>query len=123
MKGNSNFLVIIAFFATFLVHFVLWKYVFQLDNLLIVKFYLFLSILFMMLITIVHIINRIAPEFLGLSLIGLILLKFVMMYLIREKLDFQTVPNYKFHFVIPYFILTTLLTIYTIQLIKYDKKH
>ncbi len=76
----------------------------------------------MMMITLIVLINRIAPEFLGLSVIGLILLKFGLMYLIRKKLNFESIPGYKFHFILPYFVLTTLLTYYAIKLINYDKK-
>jgi hypothetical protein len=57
---------------------------FHLDEIVIVKFYLFLSVMFMMMIIII-LINRIVPEFLGLSVIGLILLKFGLMYLIRKN--------------------------------------
>ncbi|NML57396.1 hypothetical protein [Chryseobacterium cheonjiense] len=122
MKINPNLLVTVLFFLTFLIHLSLWKFVFHLDEVIIVKFYLFLSIMFMMMITLIILINRVAPEFLGLSVIGLILLKFALMYLIRKKLNFEAIPSYKFHFIIPYFVLTTLLTYYAIKLINHDKK-
>lgn len=76
----------------------------------------------MMMITLVILINRTVPQFLGLSVIGLILLKFGLMYLIRKKLNFEMIPGYKFHFILPYFVLTTLLTYYAITLINHDKK-
>ncbi|MCI3935960.1 hypothetical protein MQX03_02040 [Chryseobacterium aahli] len=122
MKSNPNILVVIIFFLTFLIHFSLWKFVFHLDEIIIIKFYLFLSVMFMMMITMIILINRVVPEFLGLAVIGLILLKFGLMYLIKNKLHFETIPNYKFHFVVPYFVLTTLLTYYAIRLINHDKK-
>jgi hypothetical protein len=40
----------------------------------------------------------------------------------KNKLHFEEIPDYKFHFIIPYFVLTALLTYYAIQLINYDKK-
>ncbi|SHM98191.1 hypothetical protein SAMN05444360_12454 [Chryseobacterium carnipullorum] len=122
MKLNPNILVTVLFFLTFLIHFSLWKFVFHLDEIIIVKFYLFLSVMFMLMITMIVLINRVVPEFLGLSVIGLILLKFGLMYLIRKKLNFEVIPGYKFHFIIPYFVLTTLLTYYAIKLINHDKK-
>ena len=79
--------------------------------------------MFLMLVTVINIIQRTVPEFLGLSFIGIILLKFMLMYLIRMKLNFEVVPHYKFHFIIPYFVLTGLLTYYTIQLLNQEKKH
>jgi hypothetical protein len=122
MKANPNILVTILFFLTFLIHFSLWKFVFHLDEIIIVKFYLFLSVMFIMMITLIVLINKIVPQFLGLSVIGLILLKFCLMYLIRKKLNLETIPDYKYHFIVPYFILTALLTYYAIRLINYDKK-
>jgi len=122
MKINPNILVTVLFFLTFLVHFSLWKFVFHLNEIVIVKFYLFLSVMFIMMITLIILINKTVPQFLGLSVIGLVLLKFGLMYLIRKKLNFEAVPDYKFHFIVPYFVLTGLLTYYAIRLINHDKK-
>ncbi|MPS73514.1 MAG: hypothetical protein E2590_10260 [Chryseobacterium sp.] len=122
MQNKSNIVISVIFFLTFIIHFILWKFVFHLNEVTIIKFYLFLSIIFMMMITLIILINRIVPQFLGLAVIGLILVKFGMMYLIKNKLHFEEIPNYKFHFIIPYFVLTALLTYYAIRLINYDKK-
>lgn len=122
MKNKSNIVISVIFFLTFIIHFILWKFVFHLDEVIIIKFYLFLSIIFMMMITFIILINRIVPQFLGLSVIGLVLVKFGLMYLIKNKLHFEEIPDYKFHFILPYFVLTALLTYYAIQLINYDKK-
>ena len=122
MKSSPNLIVSALFFLTAIVHFLIWTYVCDLDPVTIIKFYLFLSVMFIMMVTLIIIVNRTVPDFLALSLIGLIMLKFVMMYLIRNKLNFQAVPDYKFHFAIPYFILTSLLTYYAIRLINPDIK-
>jgi hypothetical protein len=122
MQNKSNIAISVVFFLTFIIHFILWKFIFHLDEVTIIKFYLFLSIIFMMMITLIILINKIVPQFLGLAVIGLILVKFGMMYLIKNKLHFEEIPNYKFHFIVPYFVLTALLTYYAIQLINYDKK-
>lgn len=122
MKNKSNIVISVIFFLTFIIHFVIWKFIFHLDEVTIIKFYLFLSVIFMMMITLLLIIHRTFPQFVGMSVIGLIMVKFGLMYLIRNKLHFETIPNFKFHFIIPYFVLTALLTYYAIQLINYDKK-
>ncbi|WDF46742.1 hypothetical protein PQ459_17815 [Chryseobacterium sp. KACC 21268] len=122
MQNKSNIVISVLFFLTFIIHFAIWKFVFHLDEVTIIKFYLFLTIIFMMMITMILIINKLVPEFLGMAMIGLILMKFGLMYLIKNKLHLEEVPHYKFHFIIPYFILTALLTYYAIQLINYDKK-
>ncbi len=122
MQNKSNLIISVIFFLTFIIHFAIWKFVFHLDEVVIIKFYLFLAIIFMMMITLIVLINKIVPQFLGLAVIGLILVKFGMMYLIKNKLHFEEIPNYKFHFIVPYFVLTALLTYYAIRLINYDKK-
>ena len=119
----KNNVLWVGFMLTFILHLVIWTQVENLQPNLIIKFYLFLGVMFMMLVTLINIINRTVPEFLGLSFIGIILLKFMLMYLIRMKLNFEVVPHYKFHFIIPYFVLTGLLTYYTIQLLNQEKKH
>lgn len=122
MQNKSNLIISVIFFLTFIIHFAIWKFAFHLDEVVIIEFYLFLAIIFMMMITLIVLINKIIPQFLGLAVIGLILVKFGMMYLIKNKLHFEEIPDYKFHFIIPYFVLTALLTYYAIQLINYDKK-
>ena len=119
----KNNVLWVGFMLTLIIHLVIWTQVENLQPNLIIKFYLFLGVMFMMLVTLINIINRTVPEFLGLSFIGIILLKFVLMYLIRMKLNFEAVPHYKYHFIIPYFVLTGLLTYYTIQLLNQEKKH
>jgi len=122
MQNKSNLIISVIFFLTFIIHFAIWKFVFHLDEVTIIKFYLFLTIIFMMMITLIILINKILPQYLGFAMIGLIVMKFGLMFLVKNKLHFEAIPNYKFHFIIPYFILTTLLTYYAIQLINYDKK-
>lgn len=119
----KNNVLWVGFMLTFILHLVIWTQVENMQPNLIIKFYLFLGVMFMMLVTLINIINRTVPEFLGLSFIGIILLKFVLMYLIRMKLNFEEVLHYKYHFIIPYFVLTGLLTYYTIQLLNQEKKH
>jgi hypothetical protein len=122
MKNRNNLIVTILFILTFIIHFILWKFIFHLDEVIIIKFYLFLTIIFILLITLIQIIYRNAAEYLGLSFIGIILLKFLLMFFIKNKLHFEVIPNYKYHFILPYLVLTALLTYYAIGLIKYDKK-
>ena len=118
-----NSVIWVGFVLTFMIRLIIWTQVEQLAPKLLIQFYLFLSLMFLMLVTVINIIQRTVPEFLGLSFIGIILLKFMLMYLIRMKLNFEVVPHYKFHFIIPYFVLTGLLTYYTIQLLNQEKKH
>ena len=118
-----NSVIWVGFVLTFMIHLIIWTQVEQLTPKLLIQFYLFLSLMFLMLVTVINIIQRTVPEFLGLSFIGIILLKFMLMYLIRMKLNFEVVTHYKFHFIIPYFVLTGLLTYYTIQLLNQEKKH
>ena len=118
-----NSVIWVGFVLTFMIHLIIWTQVEQLAPKLLIQFYLFLSLMFLMLVTVINIIQRTVPEFLGLSFIGIILLKFMLMYMIRMKLNFEVVPQYKFHFIITYFVLTVLITYYTIQLLNQEKKH
>ncbi|MPT33026.1 MAG: hypothetical protein E2600_15450, partial [Chryseobacterium sp.] len=62
MQNKSNIAISVVFFLTFIIHFILWKFIFHLDEVTIIKFYLFLSIIFMMMITLIILINKIVPQ-------------------------------------------------------------
>lgn len=122
MQNKSNLIISVIFFLTFIIHFAIWKFAFHLDEVTIIKFYLFLAIIFMMILTLIILINKILPQYLGFAMVGLIVMKLGLMFLVKNKLHFEAIPSYKFHFIVPYLIMTALLTYYAIQLINYDKK-
>jgi hypothetical protein len=62
----KNNVLWVGFMLTFILHLVIWTQVENLQPNLIIKFYLFLGVMFMMLVTLINIINRTVPEFLGL---------------------------------------------------------
>ena len=74
-----NSVIWVGFVLTFMIHLIIWTQVEQLAPKLLIQFYLFLSLMFLMLVTVINIIQRTVPEFLGLSFIGIILLKFMLM--------------------------------------------
>jgi hypothetical protein len=62
----KNNVLWVGFMLTLIIHLVIWTQVENLQPNLIIKFYLFLGVMFMMLVTLINIINRTVPEFLGL---------------------------------------------------------
>lgn len=118
---KKTMIYIILYFLLFFIHFGIWQYFKVGFEVTFFKFYMFLTIIFMMVITILSIFKKIYPDYLGFVFMGLILLKLMMIMIIKKKLNITEIPNYKVHFVIPYLISLVLETLYAIQLIKDEK--
>lgn len=119
MKKTTLFILI--YFLLFFLHFAIWQY-FKLGfEIIFLKYYLFLTILFMMVITVLSIFKKIYPNYIGFVFLGLILFKLTMIMLLKKKLNITEVPLYKLHFVLPYLISLVLETLYAVQLIKDEK--
>ena len=101
----------------FFVHFGIWQLLKVGFETTFIKYYLFLTMLFMMVITILSIIKKIYPTYIGFAFMGLVMFKLMIMFLIMKKLNLSEVPNYKMHFIIPYLISLLLETLYSVKLI------
>ena len=121
MKGN--FLYIALYMVMFVMHFALFKTYVNCCDTVFIKYYLFLTLLFMMVITIMSIFKNVYPEYLGFIFMGLVLVKLAMMFLIMNKLNLNEVPNYKLHFILPYLVSLTLMVLYSVKLIQKDEKN
>lgn len=77
----------------------------------------------MMVVTIMSLFKKLYPDYLGFVFMGLVMFKLAMMFLIMKKLDFQQIPNYKFHFILPYLLSLALVTFYSVSLIQKDEKN
>ena len=121
MKQNASWLYIILFILLFFVHFGIWQAWVKDFQIIFIRYYLFLSVLFIMVLTILSIIKKIYPEYIGFSFLGLMLFKLSIMFLIMKKLHLSDVPNYKYHFIPPYLVSLFLETLYAIRLIKQDE--
>ena len=113
---KNNFIYLSLYFAMFALHFVLFQKWVGCCETVFIQYYLFLSILFIMVITVMSIFKNLYPEYLGFIFMGLVMLKLSMMFLIMNKLKLSQIPNYKFHFIIPYLISLTLVTLYSVGL-------
>ena len=102
MKLKNNTLYIILYFLMFFVHFGIWQLLKVGFETTFIKYYLFLTMLFMMVITILSIIKKIYPTYIGFAFMGLVMFKLMIMFLIMKKLNLSEVPNYKMHFIIFY---------------------
>lgn len=120
---KNNFLYIGLYFLMFAVHFFLFQHWVGCCETEFIKYYLFLSILFIMVITVMSIFKNLYPEYLGFVFMGLVMLKLAMMFIIMNKLNLSKIPHYKFHFILPYLISLTLVTLYSVGLIQKSEKN
>lgn len=118
MKIKNNSLFIILYILMFFIHFGIWQFLNVGFETTFIKYYLFLTVLFMMVITILSIFIKIYPNYVGFVFMGLVMFKLMMMFLIMNKLNLKEVPHYKIHFIIPYLISLLLETIYAVKLIR-----
>ena len=120
---KNNFLYIALYFVMFILHFILFQQWVGCCETIFIKYYLFLSILFIMVITIMSIFKNLYPEYLGFVFMGLVMLKLAMMFIIMNKLNLSQVPNYKYHFILPYLVSLVLVTMYSVNLIQKNEKN
>ena len=118
MKIKSNTLFIALYFVMFFIHFAIWQVLNIGFETTFVKYYLFLTLLFVMVLTILSIIKKIYPTYIGFAFMGLVMFKLMIMFLIMKKLNLGEVPNYKIHFIFPYLISLVLETLYAVKLIN-----
>ncbi|UOE42058.1 hypothetical protein MTP09_05330 [Chryseobacterium suipulveris] len=118
MKIKNNTLYIILYFLMFFIHFGIWQFLEVGFETTFIKYYLFLTVLFMMVITILSIIKKIYPTYIGFAFMGLVMFKLMVMFLIMKKLNLSEVPNYKIQFIVPYLISLLLETLYSVKLIR-----
>ncbi|KIA90761.1 hypothetical protein [Kaistella jeonii] len=121
MKIKNNTIYIVLYFVMFFVHFAIWQILKIGFETTFVKYYLFLTLLFVMVLTILSIIKKIYPTYIGFAFMGLVMFKIMIMFLIMKKLNLSEVPNYKIHFIIPYLISLLLETLYAVKLINKDE--
>lgn len=118
MKIKSTSLYIILFFVMFFLHFGIWTFLEIGFETTFIRYYLFLTILFTMVIIILSIIKNIYPNYIGFGFMGLVMFKISVMFLIMKKLNLSEVPDYKLHFIIPYLFSLFLETLYAVKLIQ-----
>ncbi len=118
MKFDKSYLYIGLYFLIPIIHyFILEKLNVGYEDIF-TKYYMFLTLLFVMLITVLSIVKRIYPDYIGFAFLGLIMLKLTLMFIAESKLKVAQVPDYKFHFIIPYLISLVVMVFYAIELIK-----
>ncbi len=120
---KSNWIYIALYFVMFAIHFLIWNQLNIGFEDLFIRYYLFLTLLFMMVITVMSIFKTIYPNYLGFVFLGLVLIKLTLMMIVMKKLKISDVPDFKFHFILPYLISLTLVTLCSINIIKKDEKN
>lgn len=115
MRGN---IYILLYFLMVAAHFGIWKMSGLAFNEVFIRYYVFLSMLFILVVTVLSIVKRIYPDYVGFTFLGLIMLKLSMILLAKNKLGLSEVPSYKLHFILPYLLALVLETLFAISLIK-----
>ncbi len=116
MKGG--YVYIMLYILTVVVHFAIWKYSGLAYEDVFKRYYLFLSMLFMLVVTVLSIVKRIYPDYVGFTFLGLIMFKLSMILLAKNRLGLEEVPSYKIHFILPYLLALVWETLFAISLIK-----
>ncbi len=118
MKIKNTSWYIILFFVMFFLHFGIWLLMEIGFETTFIRYYLFLTVLFTMVITILSLIKKIYPTYIGFAFMGLVMFKLMIMFLVMKKLNLSEVPNYKLHFIVPYLVSLVLETLYAVKLIQ-----
>mgnify|MGYP001556021846 FL=1 len=123
MKQSTSWLYIVLFILVFFLHFAIWQLYVNDFQVIFIRYYLFLTILFMMVITIMSIVKKIYPEYIGFTFMGLMLFKLSVMFLVMNKIHLSEVPYHKYHFIPPYLVSLLLETLFAIGLLKEQKNN
>lgn len=122
MKLKRNILYSALYFLMFFVHFGIWQALNIGFETTLIRYYLFLTIMFTIVLTIISIAKKLYPEYIGFVFLGLVMLKLSMVFIIRKKLNITEVPHYKFHFILPYLVSLRLETLFTVNVIQSTEK-
>jgi len=120
---KNNIILILLYVITFILHYFYWIHNIDTSPTLLIKYYLLFSMMIVFILTIINIIIKISPNYLGFSFIGIIGIKFIIIGFIITKLKFDQVFNYKIQVFYSYVITLGIITYHTISKIKTDKKH
>lgn len=121
MKLKKTTLYIALYFVLFLLHFAVWEIWIKDFDEIFFKYYLFLTFLFIFVITNLKLFQKLYPGMTGFVFMGLLLFKLAIMFLVMQKLQLSSVPYYKLHFIFPYLFSLLLETLFAVQLIKDEK--
>lgn len=105
----------------FAIHFGIWEIWVKEHESKFIRYYLFLSLIFIMVITILSIAKKLYPQYIGFVFLGLILFKLSLIFIVLNKLNLNEIPNKNLHFIPPYLISLTLEALYAIHLLKDEK--
>lgn len=86
------------------------------------RYYLFQTIIFMMVITVLLLVQKTYPNYVGFAFLGLVLFKLALMLLLQKKINFEGISNAKLHFTIPYLIILVLETLFAASMLKMSTK-
>ncbi len=120
MKLSINILYIGLYFLMLFAHFGIWKMLNVGFDVVFIRYYIFLTLLFVLVITVLTIIRRMFPQYIGFGFMGLVMVKMMALFIAMNQLELSVVPNYKLHFAVPYLLSLLLETLYAVKLIQIE---
>ena len=121
MKLKKTILYIVLYFVMVALHFIIWQLWVKDFEETFLRYYIFLSFIFLFVIGNLILFKKVFPGYTGFVFMGLLLFKLAIMFLVMQKLELSKVPHYKFHFVFPYLISLLLETLFAVELLKDEK--
>lgn len=121
MKFKKTTLYIALYFLLVLVHYIIWKLWVQDFAQIFYRYYLFLSFLFLFVLTMLTLSHRLYPEFTGFVFLGLIFVKLSLIFVLLNQMKFASIPNFQLHFITPYLYSLVLEVLFAVHLLKDEK--
>lgn len=119
---KNNITIFSAYILMMLLHFFVWHF-FQTQNIgILVKFYIYFSIIFVAVIALINIFNYLVPNYLGFVVIGIFCIVFMLAFVVKKNFNLDKIPYFRLHFILPVLGSLALVTFYSIRLLKNDKK-
>lgn len=117
---KNNLWPVLLYFILCIVHFGIWRYLELGQEVVFLRYYIFLTMLFLMVVVALSIIKKMYPTYIGFGFLGLVMVKLAALLVAMKFLKLDTVPHYKLHFGAPYLISLVLETLYAVKLIGPD---
>lgn len=122
VKMKNNIITFSAYILMLLIHFIVWHFFQIQDNDVLIKFYIYLSVVFAMVIVLINVFNYLIPNYLGFAVLGIFCIEFMLAFIVKKKFNLDKIPYFRLHFIVPVLGCLVLTTFYSIGLLKNDKK-
>lgn len=119
---KNNITISVLYFVLVMLHFTLWKFFQTEDISILIKFYIYLTVLFFGMIILINVFNYLIPEYLGLAVLGLYFIIFMLAFIVKSKFKLDEHPYFRLHFIVGILAALVLITYNGIYFLKSEKK-